>query len=261
MKTFLNILYTSNGSTATITINRPEKLNALNRETLKELQSALTLAQNDGDIRAVILTGSGDKAFVAGADISEFANFDAHHGSELAQKGQDEVMNFIENFNKPVIAAINGYALGGGLELAMAAHIRIASENAKMGLPEVSLGVIPGYGGTQRLAQLVGKGHALEMICSAVPISADKALRLGLVNEVVAQENLLETAEKLAQKISGNSPVAIKYAIQAINAGFEIDKNGFQEEIRLFGACFETADFKEGTSAFLEKRKAQFQGK
>lgn len=256
-----NILLQIEQATATVTINRPEKLNALNRQTLRDLRQVLETLINKPEVRVVIITGSGDKAFVAGADISEFADFDAHHGSELAQKGQEEVMNFIENYPKPIIAAINGYALGGGLELAMAAHIRLASDNALMGLPEVSLGVIPGYGGTQRLAQLVGKGRALEMITSAQPIDAQTALQAGLVNKVVSREALAETAQTLAQKIARNSPVAIRYAIQAVNAGFDSNKDGYHEEIRLFGTCFETDDFKEGTQAFLEKRKPDFQGR
>lgn len=258
---FNNILIDIEDSLAIVTLNRPDKLNALNRETLRELRQALEELRLKSDIRVLILTGSGPKAFVAGADISEFAGFDAHQGSELAQKGHDEVMNFIENYPKPIIAAINGFALGGGLELAMAAHIRLASENAKLGLPEVSLGVIPGYGGTQRLAQLVGKGLALEMVTSASAIDAQKAKEIGLVNEMVPQETLLDAAKSLAQKIAKNSPVAINYAIQAVNAGFQHDKNGYHEEIRLFGACFETLDFKEGTTAFLEKRKPSFEGK
>lgn len=255
-----NILINIENNLAVLTLNRPDKLNALNRETLRELRQALNELRENSAVRSVILTGSGQKAFVAGADISEFADFDAHQGSELAQKGHDEVMNYIENYPKPVIAAINGFALGGGLELAMAAHIRLASENAKLGLPEVSLGVIPGYGGTQRLAQLVGKGHAMEMITTAAAIDAQKAKEIGLVNEVVPQETLLETATSLAQKIARNSPIAIHLALQAVNAGFQHGKNGYQEEVRLFGACFETADFKEGTSAFLEKRKPDFKG-
>jgi enoyl-CoA hydratase len=261
MAIYQNILYTVDAPIATITVNRPDKLNALNRATLAELRLALEVIKKDDAIRVIILTGSGNKAFVAGADIGEFSSFDKNQGSELAQKGQDSVMNFMQNFNKPIIAAINGYALGGGLELAMAAHIRIASDNAKMGLPEVSLGVIPGYGGTQRLSQLIGKGKALEMIVSAQAISASQALEYGLVNHVVSQENLLETCVGLAQKIASNSPKAIEKAIEAVNACFDISKNGFDEEIRLFGECFGTEDFKEGTSAFMEKRKADFPGK
>ncbi|PJB13171.1 MAG: enoyl-CoA hydratase [Flavobacteriales bacterium CG_4_9_14_3_um_filter_40_17] len=261
MATYQNILYTLDVSIATITINRPDKLNALNRATLAELRSALEEVEKNRVVRVVILTGSGNKAFVAGADISEFSSFEKNQGSELAQKGHESVMDYLQNFNKPVIAAINGYALGGGLELAMAAHIRIASDNAKMGLPEVSLGVIPGYGGTQRLSQLIGKGRALEMIVSAQAISASQALAYGLVNHVVSQENLLETCVGLAQKIASNSPKAIGKAIEAVNACFDFSKNGFDEEIRLFGECFGTEDFKEGMAAFMGKRKADFKGK
>lgn len=261
MATYQNILYTVDAPIATITINRPDKLNALNRATLAELRSALEEVEKDVDVRVAILTGSGNKAFVAGADIAEFSSFDKNQGGELAQKGHESVMNHIQNFSKPVIAAINGYALGGGLELAMAAHIRIASDNAKMGLPEVSLGLIPGYGGTQRLAQLAGKGRAIEMIVSAQAITAAQALEYGLVNRVVSQEALLETCAGLAQKIAANSPKAIGKAIEAVNACFDHSRNGFDEEIRLFGECFGTEDFKEGTAAFLEKRKACFTGK
>ncbi|MDP2060237.1 MAG: enoyl-CoA hydratase-related protein [Flavobacteriaceae bacterium] len=261
MANYQNILYTIDAPIATITINRPEKLNALNKATLAELRIALEKVEKNAAIRVLILTGSGNKAFVAGADIAEFSSFDKNQGSELAQKGQESVMNFLQNFSKPIIAAINGYALGGGLELAMAAHIRIASDNAKMGLPEVSLGVIPGYGGTQRLSQLIGKGRALEMIVSAQTISASQALEYGLVNHVVSQENLFETCLGLAQKIASNSPKAIGKAIEAVNAGFDTSKSGFDEEIRLFGECFGTEDFKEGITAFLEKRKAEFPGK
>lgn len=260
MATYQNILYTVDAPIATITINRPDKLNALNRATLAELRNALEEVERTVAIRVVILTGSGQKAFVAGADISEFSAYTENQGSELAQKGQESVMNYLQNFSKPVIAAINGYALGGGLELAMTAHIRIASDNAKMGLPEVSLGVIPGYGGTQRLTQLVGKGRALEMIVSAQAITAAQALEYGLLNRVVSQETLLETCIGLAQKIASNSPKAIGKAIEAVNACFDVSKNGFDEEIRLFGECFGTEDFKEGTAAFLEKRKANFSG-
>lgn len=261
MATYQNILYTVDAQTATITINRPDKLNALNRVTLAELRSALEEAEKDVAVRVVILTGSGSKAFVAGADIAEFSSFDRVQGAELAQKGHESVMDYIQDFSKPVIAAINGYALGGGLELAMAAHIRIASDNARMGLPEVSLGLIPGYGGTQRLAQLAGKGRAIEMIVSAQAVTAAQALEYGLVNRVVSQEALLETCAGLAQKIAANSPKAIGKAIEAVNACFDHSKNGFDEEIRLFGECFGTEDFKEGTAAFLGKRKADFTGK
>ena len=241
-----------------ITINRPSKLNALNRATIKELHEAFDRAEDDDDIRVIILTGSGEKAFVAGADISEFADFNVKEGAKLAKKGQEILFDFIENLSTPVIAAVNGFALGGGLELAMACHFRIASDNAKMGLPEVSLGVIPGYGGTQRLPQLVGKGKAMEMIMTAGMITAEEALNFGLVNYVVTQDELLPLAEKIAGKITRNSPSAISAAIKAVNANFKDGVNGFKIEIEEFGKCFGTEDFEEGTTAFLEKRKANF---
>lgn len=253
-----NLLYKTENRITYITVNRPKKLNALNRETLGELHNAFAKAQQYDQTRVIILTGSGEKAFVAGADISEFADYDVAEGADLARKGQKSVFDLIENLNKPVIAAINGFALGGGLELAMAAHFRIASDNAKMGLPETSLGLIPGYGGTQRLPQLVGKGRAMEMIMTAGMITAQKALEYGLVNHVTSQEELLSLAEKLAAKIMNNSGVAIEAAIKAINAGFDKDLNGFEVEIKAFGDSFGTKDFEEGTSAFLEKRKAEF---
>lgn len=243
-----------------ITIDRPKKLNALNKRTIEELHAAFTELEEDSKIKTIVITGSGEKAFVAGADISEFADFSVTQGAELAAEGQRLLFDFVENLSTPVIAAVNGFALGGGLELAMAAHFRIASDNAKMGLPEVTLGVIPGYGGTQRLPQLIGKGRAMELIMTASMIDADKALSYGLVNYVVPQPELLELAKKLATKISRNSSVAIKEAIKAINAGYSYDKNGFETEIKAFGHCFGTNDFKEGTSAFLEKRKATFPG-
>ncbi|MFT4830600.1 MAG: enoyl-CoA hydratase [Psychroserpens sp.] len=255
-----NILVEQNDSIALITINRPTKLNALNKATIKDLQDAFKALERDKTVKAIIITGSGEKAFVAGADISEFAHFSERKAHKLAEKGQEQLFSFVENLSTPVIAAVNGFALGGGLELAMACHFRVASDNAKMGLPEVSLGVIPGYGGTQRLPQLVGKGIAMEMIMTAGMIDAQKALSHGLVNYVVAQEELMPLCEKLASKMSNNSSVAIKYAIKAVNAGFKTDVDGFKTEIKAFAKCFGTADFKEGTSAFLEKRKAEFPG-
>lgn len=256
-----NILIDLEGSIQTITINRPSKLNALNKDTIGELHQALIAAEEDEEVKVIILTGSGDKAFVAGADIKEFANFSPKEGKLLAAQGQKDLFDLVENLNKPVIAAVNGFALGGGLELAMAAHFRLASDNARMGLPEVSLGVIPGYGGTQRLPQLVGKGLAMEMIMTAGMIDAQKALHHGLVNHVVPQEELLAETKKIAQKITNNSIVAIGAAIRAVNAGFESGVNGFLAEIDEFGDSFGTEDFKEGTTAFLEKRKAEFPGK
>ena len=253
------LLKTQNGIT-TITINRPNKLNALNIETIQELNDAFNEANLDKSTKVIIITGSGEKAFVAGADISEFADFDVEEGQDLAAEGQELLFDFVENLSTPVIAAVNGFALGGGLELAMAAHFRVASDNAKMGLPEVSLGVIPGYGGTQRLPQLVGKGRAMEMIMTAGMIDANQALNYALVNHVTTQEELLPLCEKIAGKIMRNSPVAIGSAIKAINANFRNDIDGFEVEISEFGNCFGTQDFKEGTSAFLEKRKANFSG-
>ena len=253
-----NILVAVDGGITTITINRPSKLNALNKATIEELHNAFAVADTDALCKVIILTGSGEKAFVAGADISEFADFDVAQGGELARKGQELLFDFVEQLSTPVIAAVNGFALGGGLELAMAAHFRIASDTAKMGLPEVSLGVIPGYGGTQRLTQLVGKGRAMEMVMTAGMISAADAFSYGLVNHVVAQEELLPLAEKLASKIMRNSSTAIASAIKAINANFLDGVNGYDVEIKEFGACFGTDDFIEGTTAFLEKRKPDF---
>jgi enoyl-CoA hydratase len=253
-----NIILEHEKGIATLYINRPEKLNALNQSTIQELHETLVLIDNNPDVRIVIITGSGEKAFVAGADIAEFAHFSAEEGALLAAKGQQLLFDFIENMKTPVIAAVNGFALGGGLELAMACHFRIASENAKMGLPETSLGVIPGYGGTQRLAQLVGKGRAMEMIMTAGMIDADTAKMYGLVNHVVPQEDLFSAYMTVATRIIKNSPVAISKAIEAVNANYISGVNGFDVEIRNFGDCFATDDFKEGTTAFLEKRKANF---
>ena len=256
-----NILSATKDGITTITINRPSKLNALNVETINELHDAFAKADSDTSSKVIIITGSGEKAFVAGADISEFADFSVSKGAELARKGQELLFDFIENLGTPVIAAVNGFALGGGLELAMAAHFRIASDNARMGLPEVSLGVIPGYGGTQRLPQLVGKGRAMEMIMTAGMIDANTALDYGLINHLVAIEELLPLAEKLAGKIMRNSSVAIGAAIEAVNAGFREGVDGYDAEIEAFGNCFGTEDFTEGTTAFLDKRKAIFPGK
>ena len=256
-----NIILEHEKGIATIFINRPEKLNALNKATIQELHDTLELADENPDVRVIIITGSGQKAFVAGADIAEFAHFSVEEGAQLASKGQQLLFDFIENMKTPVIAAINGFALGGGLELAMACHFRIASVNAKMGLPETSLGVIPGYGGTQRLAQLVGKGRALEMILTAGMIDAETAKNYGLVNQVVPQEELVSTYTTIATRIMKNSPVAIGKAIEAVNANFTSGINGYGVEIKNFGDCFGTEDFKEGTTAFLEKRKAEFKGK
>lgn len=255
---FENILIEIKENLAKITINRPLKLNALNKKTIEELHIAFKNLDLNSNVKVVIITGSGEKAFVAGADISEFADFNIEEGTELARKGQEILFNFVQNLGTPVIAAINGFALGGGLELAMAAHFRVASANAKMGLPEVSLGVIPGYGGTQRLPQLVGKGKAMEMIMTAGMISAEEAKDWGLVNYVVEQAELLPLCEKLAAKITNNSSVAIAGAIKAVNANYTNCVNGYSVEIEQFGISFGTNDFKEGTTAFLEKRKPNF---
>ena len=255
-----NVQLTVNEGIATLVINRPKQLNALNKQTLAEISEAFESMRNDDGVKVVIMTGSGEKAFVAGADIKEFANFSGVQGSELAKTGHMTVFNSIEEFSKPVIAAINGFALGGGLELAMAAHVRIASDNARMGLPETSLGVIPGYGGTQRLPQLIGKGRALEMIFSAKMIDAATALNYGLVNAVFPQEALQAAAENMALGFMKNSIVAMGYAVEAVNAGMLEGAIGYDVEVQAFGDCFETADFKEGTKAFLEKRKPEFPG-
>lgn len=257
---YKNILVANHDTVATLTINRPKKLNALNRDTINELHHAFAELDNDATVKVILVTGSGEKAFVAGADIAEFADFSVAEGGQLAAQGQEILFDFVENLGTPVIAAVNGFALGGGLELAMACHFRVASDNARMGLPEVSLGVIPGYGGTQRLPQLVGKGRAMELIMTAGMIDAQKALAYGLVNHVTTQEELIPLCLKIAGKISNNSSVAISYAIKAVNAGFKSSVNGYDSEIEAFGDCFGTADFKEGTTAFLEKRKADFPG-
>lgn len=241
-----------------LTINRPQKLNALNRSVLEEISAAIQTATKNADVRAILITGAGEKAFVAGADISEFQNYNVEEGRELARNGQESVFNAIENCAKPVLAAINGFALGGGLELAMACHIRIASNNAKLGLPEVTLGLIPGYGGTQRLAQLIGKGKAMEMIFTADMLTAEEAEKVGLVNHVTEPSQLIAKAEEILAKIILRAPLALTSAIKAINASNQV--NGFEVEISEFAHCFGTNDFKEGVSAFLEKRKAEFKG-
>lgn len=255
-----NIITEVKNSVLVITINRPDKLNALNKQTIEELHEILVDAENDKNIRALIITGSGQKAFVAGADIAEFANFSIEEGKQLSSIGHFKIFNFIENYSKPVIAAINGFALGGGLELAMACHLRVGSANAKMGLPEVSLGVIPGYGGTQRLAQLVGKGKAMEMIVTADMLNAEDAYKWGLINYITTQEELLNKCFEITSKIISKSPVAIRTALKVINAGYNAKLNGYEVEIEEFGKSFGTGDFKEGVSAFLEKRKANFPG-
>lgn len=256
-----NILVENEGSIARITINRPKQLNALNGVTIGELSKAFKDAEKNDSVRAIIVTGSGDKAFVAGADIKEFAEFSVAEGKELSRNGHESLFDLVENLTTPVIAAINGYCLGGGLELAMACHIRIASDNALMGLPEVSLGVIPGYGGTQRLTQLVGKGKSLELIMTAGMMKAEEAKEWGLVNHVTFQKELIVLAEKIAGRIAKNSPRAIGLAIEAVNAGQVDGVNGFNVEIDKFGEAFGTEDFKMGTQAFLNKEKPSFTGK
>jgi enoyl-CoA hydratase len=253
-----NILSEQNNHILTITINRPSQLNALNKATIEELSAALKAAEADSTVGAIILTGAGEKAFVAGADIKEFADFSVEKGKELSAVGHQTLFNLIENLSTPVIAAVNGFALGGGLELAMASHIRVASDNAKLGLPEVSLGVIPGYGGTQRLAQLIGRGKAFELIMTAGMMTANDAKEWGLVNHVVEQVELMDLAKKIASKIVKNSPMAISAAIRAVNANYIDGVDGMQVEIEEFGKCFGTPEFVEGTTAFLEKRKAEF---
>jgi len=255
---FKNILVSSKESISFITIIRPQQLNALNKATIAELSAAFDQLEKSTVCRAIIVTGSGEKAFVAGADIKEFAKFNSEQGKKLSAEGHKILFDKIANFTKPIIAAVNGFALGGGLELAMACHLRVASENARMGLPEVSLGLIPGYGGTQRLPQLIGKSKAFEMVLTGEMIDAKTALHYGLVNHVVHPSDLLNTATELAKKIIKNSPMALSSAIKALNANYEDGRNGFAEEIRLFGESFGTKDFTEGTTAFLEKRKANF---
>jgi enoyl-CoA hydratase len=259
--TYNNLLSEIKDQVLHLTINRESKLNALNKETLAELADAISFAASNEDVRGVLLTGAGEKAFVAGADIAEFSSFNAEQGEQLALQGQTTVFDAIENCPKPVIAAINGFALGGGLELAMACHIRIAVRGVKLGLPEVSLGLIPGYGGTQRLTQLVGKGHAFEIITTADMFTAERASEIGLVNHVVPREELASKALELLSRIIMRAPLAVANAIVAVNAATDPKLNGFEVEISAFGKCFNTEDFKEGVSAFMEKRKPVFKGK
>jgi len=258
---FENLLYVKRNAIGYVTVNRPEKLNALNRKTMDELEECFQEIESDDEVRAVILTGAGEKAFVGGADINELAVQTPVEGKEMSVRGQ-KILDLIEHLGKPVIAAINGYALGGGCELALACTLRIASENARLGQPEVKLGLIPGYAGTQRLTRLVGKGRALEMVLSGEPVSAAEAYRIGLVNQVVPAQDLIATAEKLAQKILANAPLAVKFALEAVNHGLEMTQaEGQFLEANLFGLCCTTADMQEGTRAFLEKRPARFTGK
>ncbi|QNA45136.1 enoyl-CoA hydratase/isomerase family protein [Lacibacter sediminis] len=241
-----------------ITINRPDKLNALNKTVIEELSAAVDEVYNNNEIKSAIITGSGPKAFVAGADISEFLSMDATDGEALARKGQEMVFNKIERSSKPIVAAINGFALGGGCELAMSCHFRLASENAKFGQPEVNLGLIPGYGGTQRLVQLIGKGKAIELMMTAAMIDANEAKQFGLVNYVTTAEELLPKTKELLGVIMTKGPNAVGKIIKAVNAHFDNTQNGFDAEIKLFGECFGTDEMKEGVTAFLEKRKADF---
>ncbi len=255
---YKNILFEEKKSIAIVTINRPEKLNALNYQTMVELKDVFEKIKNSETVKVVIITGAGEKAFVAGADISELNKLDVVSGKEFAEFGQ-AVFTGIEKLGKPVIAAVNGFALGGGCELSLACTIRLASENAKFGQPEVNLGIIPGYGGTQRLARLINSGRALEYILTGNMMNAEEAYRIGLVNHVYTQENLLEEAEKLAMKIISKGQVAIKMSLNAVNSVDELSENeGLNYEASLFAVCCGTEDFKEGTSAFLEKRKPEF---
>jgi enoyl-CoA hydratase len=259
--TYSNILCEKKNSIAYVTINRPKVLNALNMATMEDLRSAFHDIKNDDGVRVVILTGSGEKAFVAGADIGELATQDAVTGKKYAQRGQS-VLNLIENLGKPVIACINGFALGGGCELALACTMRLASDNARLGQPEVKLGIIPGYGGSQRLPRLVGKGLAMQMVLAGEMITAQEAYRIGLVNEVTSAAELIPRAEALAAKIVANAPLAVQYAMEAVNKGMEMTlAEGLFLEAALFGVCCATSDKSEGTAAFLEKRPAVFRGK
>src|SRR5690242_7499256 len=259
--TFSNILFEKKGPIAYVTINRPKQLNALNMATMDELRAAFHEIKNDAGARVVILTGAGEKAFVAGADIGELAQNDAVKGKEYTHRGQN-VLSLIENLGKPVIACINGFALGGGCEIAMACTIRLASENAKLGQPEVKLGIIPGYGGTQRLPRLVGKGIAMQLVLTGEMITAQEAHRIGLVNEVTAPADLIPRAEAIAQKIVANAPLAVQYSMEAVNKGMEMAlAEGLYLEATLFALACATEDKKEGTTAFLEKRPAQFKGR
>jgi enoyl-CoA hydratase len=255
------LLYEKRNGIGYVSINRPEKLNALNQKVMAELTGCFENIQADQEVRAVILTGAGEKSFVAGADVSELAVQEPVEGQETSARGQ-RTLDLIENLGKPVIAAVNGYALGGGCELAMACTLRIASENARFGQPEVKLGIIPGYAGTQRLPRLVGKGRAMELILTGEPISAQEAYRIGLVNQVVASKDLMAAAETAARKIMTNGPLAVKLSMEAVNRGMEMTKEEGQFlEATLFGLCCTTTDMKEGTRAFLEKRPPTFVGK
>jgi len=259
--TLENVLYDKKGSIAYVTLNRPKVLNALSRRTWEDLRTAFEAAQNDADVRGIILTGAGDKAFIAGADISELSLLSAVEAEESSRYGQ-AVLDLIENLGKPVIAAVNGFALGGGCETAMACTIRVSSENARFGQPEVALGLLPGGGGTQRLPRLIGKGRALQIILTGGMISAQEAYRIGLVNEVVAPADLITHAEAILGQIFSNAPIAVKFSLEAVNKGLETSQSeGLSLEASYFGLCAGTDDKKEGTSAFLLKRKPKFQGR
>jgi enoyl-CoA hydratase len=258
---FENILFEKKNAIAYVTVNRPDKLNALNMATMEELRAAFHDIKNDASVRVVILTGSGEKAFIAGADIGELAQHNTVTAKEYTHRGQS-VLNLIENLGKPVIACINGFALGGGCEIAMACTMRLASENAKLGQPEVKLGLIPGYGGTQRLPRLVGKGLAMQLLLTGEMITAQEAHRIGLVNEVLSAGELIPRAEAIAQKVIANGPLAVQYTMEAVNKGTETPlAEGLYIEATLFGVACATEDMKEGTKAFLEKRPAQFKGR
>jgi enoyl-CoA hydratase len=246
---------------ATVTLARPEKLNALNAETIGELQHAFEALATDADVRGIIITGAGEKAFVAGADIGELARMGSIDGIDVSRQGQD-AFRLLERMGKPVIAAVNGYALGGGMELALACHLRIAAENARFGLPEVKLGIIPGYGGTVRLPRIVGRGRALEMILSGEMITAQRAYEIGLVNQVVPQADLRATAEKMLDGILNNGPIALRFALEAVDRSLETGiEEGLGLESHLFGLLASTDDMREGMAAFLEKRAAEFTGR
>lgn len=256
---YQTLLVETTNNICVITINRPDKLNALNKTVMDELNSAIDKVYDNSNIKSAIITGAGNKAFVAGADISEFQGLTNAEGMDLAQKGQF-IFSRIEEAPKPIVAAVNGFALGGGCELAMACHFRIAAENARFGQPEVNLGLIPGYGGTQRLTQLIGKGRAIELLITGNMLDAATALQYGLVNYVVAQDELLNKARSILEVVNTRAPLAVGRCIRAANAVFDHTKNGFTEEVNLFGECFATDDMKEGAAAFLEKRKPQFKG-
>jgi len=257
---YQNLLYLVEEKICIITINRPDKLNALTIDTINELREAVKSANADPEVRGIIITGSGNKAFVAGADIAEFSNFHPKEAKKMAENGHD-AFDSIENSAKPIIAAINGFALGGGCELAMSCHIRIAATNAKFGQPEINLGVIPGYGGTQRLVRLIGFSKALELLLTADMVSAMEAKDLKIVNHVVEPEELMAKAKEILTKICSKSPLVVSQILKLVNKYYSAEKPGFTSEIIEFANCFETTDFNEGVSAFLEKRKANFQGK